>query len=127
MSGKLSPEARRARYEYNKKYMDAYWERRSRKTEIKTTETSRLGRTESKTVKRTIEFNISMPELEIPPKTLICREGKTDGQYIKALEISNRTLAGENRRLCRLLTEYQRIIEMGVRNVMFNELNSNQI
>lgn len=127
MRTKLSPEARRAKYEYNKKYVDAYWERRSRQTEIETTETSRSGKTESKTVKRTIEFNISMPELEIPQKPLVSREGKSDGQYIKALEISNRTLSGENRRLCRLLTEYQRIIEMGVRNVMFNELNSNQV
>lgn len=126
MSEKLSPEARRARYEYNKKYVDAYWERRSRKTEIETTETSLSGKKESKTVKRTVEFKVSMPELTIPQRPTVCRGGKTDEQYIKALETSNRTLSGENRRLCRLLTEYQRIIEIGVKSVMFNELNSNQ-
>lgn len=123
----LSPEARRARYQYNKKYVDAYWERRSRQTETETIETSHSGLNESHTTKKTVEFIVSMPKLEIPPRAIVCRGNKSDEQYIKALEISNRTLSGENRRLCRLLNEYQRIIEVGVKNVMFNELNSNQV
>lgn len=127
MSQKLSPEARRAKYLYNKKYMDAYWERRARKTETETIETSRSGIKQDRTTKKTIEFIVSMPELEIPPRAIVCRGNKSDEQYIKALETSNRTLSGENRRLCRLLNEYQRIIEVGVKNIMFNELNSNQV
>ena len=31
MSTKLSPEAARAKYQYNKKYQQAYWERRAAK------------------------------------------------------------------------------------------------
>lgn len=126
MSERLSPEARRAKYQYNKKYIDAYWERRSRRVETETVETSRSGKNESKTVKHTVEFSVSLPELEIPENPRVSRGNKTNEQYIKALEISNRTLSGENRRLVRLLQKYQEIIEIGVRGIMSNEQTSNQ-
>lgn len=117
----LSPEARKARYQYNKKYQDAYWERRSQKTDTETTETATDSST--KTVKRTRtkktenvvkEVKIGFPVIPEPSYPVVCRDTMTDAQYIDALERSNKTMAGENRRLVRLLTTYQEIIRQGI-------------
>lgn len=122
MSEKLSPEARRAKYLYNKKYVDAYWERRSRTEE--TIESRSNGRIRKKTTEREFEYKFSLPELPEPNYQTVSRGNKSDEQYIKALEIANKTLNGENNRLIRLLRKYQEIIEVGVKSVMFNLNNS---
>lgn len=44
----------------------------------------------------------------------LSRNGMTDTQYINALVESNKVLKSENRRLQRLLTRYQKIIQIGV-------------
>ena len=97
MSSKLSPEAARAKYQYNKKYQQAYWERRAAKE------------------KAQAELNAQATQLEdAATATLdtvsVCRRDMTDERYIKALETSNKTLNSENRRLVRLVTRYQQII-----------------
>lgn len=111
---KLSPEAQRAKYQYNKKYVDAYWERRAKRTE--TTE----ERTSGRSVRKTVEVRVSFPEIDVPNRPSVSRGNKSDEQYIKALEASNKTLNGENRRLVRLLRKYQGIIEAGVRSELLN-------
>ena len=70
MSTKLSPEAARAKYEYNKK---------------------------------------SQQQIQTEPVS-VSRNGMDDQRYITALEASNKTLNSENRRLVRLLHNYQKII-----------------
>jgi hypothetical protein len=116
---KLSPEAQRAKYQYNKKYVDAYWERRAKRTE--TSEETKSGRSVRKTVERSsVEVRISFPEIDAPSCPSVRRENRTDEQYIKVLEKANKTLSGENRRLVRLLTKYQGIIEAGVRSELLN-------
>lgn len=116
---KLSPDAQRAKYKYNKKYVDAYWERRARRTE--TTEESNSGRSVRKTVERSsVEVRISFPEIDVPSRPSVSRDNKSDEQYIKVLETSNKALNGENRRLARLLRKYQEIIEVGVRSELLN-------
>lgn len=61
---KLSPEAQRAKYQYNKKYVDAYWERRAKRTE--TTEERTSGRSVRKTVERSsVEVRVSQPETPV--------------------------------------------------------------
>lgn len=108
---KLSPEAQRAKYQYNKKYVDAYWERRAKRTE--TTEERTSGRS-------SVEVRVSFPEIDVPNRPSVSRGNKSDEQYIKALEASNKTLNGENRRLVRLLRKYQGIIEAGFRSELLN-------
>lgn len=116
---KLSPEAQKAKYQYNKKYVDAYWERRAKRTE--TTEDRKAGRTVRKTVERSsVEVRVSFPEIDAPVRPTVSRDNKSDEQYINALETANRTLSGENRRLVRLLRKYQEIIEAGVRSELLN-------
>ena len=83
---KLSPEAARAKYEYNKKYQQRYWEKKAAEKQAG-----------------------SQPQE--PDRTVsVSRSGMTDERYITALEKSNKTLNSENRRLVRLLHNYQTII-----------------
>lgn len=113
----LSPEARKARYLYNKKYQEAYWERRFQKTE--TTETSEttkgVKKSHTKKTENTVsEIKIGFPMIPEPSCPAVCRNNMNDAQYIEALERSNKILAGENRRLVRLLTSYHEIIKQGI-------------
>ena len=78
MSTKLSPEAARAKYEYNKKYQQRYWEKKA---------ASKRAAAQQQ-----------------------IRNGRADQRYSPALEASNKTLNSENRRLVRLLHNYQKII-----------------
>lgn len=84
--GKLSPEAARAKYEYNKKYRQRYGKKKATEKQID-----------------------SQPQQ--PDNTVsVSRTGMTDERYISALEQSNKTLNSENRRLVRLLHNYQTMI-----------------
>ncbi len=93
MSTKLSPEAARLKYQYNKKYQDAYWERKAAKAK-----------------KEATAADIEQAAAETGNGVSVPRKGLSDERYIKALETSNRTLNSENRRLVRLLTRYQQLI-----------------
>lgn len=84
--GKLSPEAARLKYEYNKKYQERYWEKKA---------------AEKHTGPRTREEESG---------GAVSRGGMSDEQYIAALEKSNRTLNSENRRLVKLVHNYQSMI-----------------
>ena len=86
MSTKLSSEAARAKYEYNKKYQQRYWEKKA---------SSKLAASQQQIQTETVS---------------VSRNGMDDQQYITALETSNKTLNSENRRLVRLLHSYQKII-----------------
>lgn len=105
MSRKLSPEAAHEKYLYSKKYQDAYWERKAAK--------KKQGGKVEVTVSITEEL---LPELEEVTVT-VSRNGHSDERYIKALETANKTLNSENRRLIRLLTRYQEIIRIGLRQL----------
>lgn len=84
--GKLSPEAARAKYEYNKKYQQRYWEKKAAEKQAGS-------------------------QSQQPDNTVsVSRTGKTDERYIYDLEQSNKTLNRENRRLVRLLHNYQTMI-----------------
>lgn len=82
MNRKLSPGAARAKYEYNKKYQDRYWERKA-----------------AKQSQQKADNGVSVSRSDI-----------SDSRYIKALERSNRTLNSENRRLAKMLHNYQTVI-----------------
>lgn len=86
MSTKLSAEAARLKYEYNKKYQQRYWEKKAAERRVNIQES---------TDEDTITITISVP-----------RKGLTVEQYIERLETSNKTLNNENRRLVKLLQNY---------------------
>lgn len=86
MSTKLSPEATRAKYEYNKKYQQRYWEKKAASKRA-----------------------AAQQQIQTEPVS-VSRNGMDDQRYITALEASNKTLNSENRRLVRLLHNYQKII-----------------
>lgn len=90
MSTKLSSEAARAKYEYNKKYQQRYWEKKA------------AGK------QNTLQQQIQTEEVSV------ARNGMDDQRYITALETSNKTLNSENRRLVRLLHNYQKIIAQSI-------------
>lgn len=111
---KLSPEAAREKYLYNKKYQESYWERRAAKSS-------------SKASKGKVAVNITIGEELLPDidevDVSISRQGKTDERYIKQLEQANKTLNSENRRLIKLLTKYQELIRLGIQQLAYeNEI-----
>lgn len=113
---KLSKEAAKAKYQYNKKYQEAYWERRAQRENGQTV----VEKSKKKTV--TIHTNAKdfLPDLDtMVTETTVKRERLSDAQYIKALEAANRTMRSENRRLIRLLRNYQDIIRLGL--IHFND------
>lgn len=81
-TSKLSREAAHAKYLYNKKYIDAYWEKKAKALRVEKSTT-----TESICINR--------------------KDYKDTEAYIIALENSNRTLASENRRIVNMLTKGQ--------------------
>lgn len=83
--GKLSPEAARLKYEYNRKYQERYWEKKAAQQQ-------------------------NSPKQEQDNAVSVSRKDMNDNQYIMALEKSNKVLNSENRRLIRLLHKYQVII-----------------
>jgi hypothetical protein len=82
MKTKLSPEAAHAKYEYNKKYQDRYWERKAAQQK-----------------QQEPDGNVS-----------VSRHTRNEAQYINALETSNMVLNKENRRLVKMISNYQTII-----------------
>ena len=127
----MSTAASRAKYLYNKKYQDAYWERRAQREGISANENEKPERKKKEHVafdeeapveeiKRLMQFKATLTDnLGEPIKCYINRDayiGK-DEKYIKALENSNKVMRSENRRLINLLRQYQKIIEIGVDKV----------
>jgi hypothetical protein len=115
----MSTAAARAKYLYNKKYQDAYWERRAKREGLSGDETDK--RKSSKKVADEVQLlqtlkSVLLGDLGEPTKCCINRDGYIgkDEKYIKALENSNRIMGSENRRLINLLTQYQKIIGIGV-------------
>lgn len=95
MSG-LTKEAARLKYQYNKKYQDAYWNRKAEKLK------------EEKRKEELLEFEEVEAAIQQAQKTeervSVSRNGMNDQQYIAALETSNKCLSSENRRLIKLLS-----------------------
>ena len=103
---KLSSQTQRAKYQYNKKYQDRYWEKKGAQLAANSSSIS-------------VEVSITdklLPDLDSVPIT-VAREKLTDDKYIRALETANKTLSSENRRLIRLLIKYQDIIRIGIRQI----------
>lgn len=122
----MSTAAARAKYLYNKKYQDAYWERRAKREGLSGDETDK--RKSSKKVADEVQLlqtlkSVLLGDLGEPTKCCINRDGyiRKDEKYIKALENSNRIMGSENRRLINLLTQYQKIIGIGVDKI-YHEL-----
>lgn len=129
MSSQLSPSASRTKYLYNKKYQDAYWERRAQRESQGEVSEPTVKRTRKKAddeettleeICRLRAFKVGLTDsLGESMRCCINREeyvGK-DEKYIEALECSNKTLNSENRRLLNLLTAYQRIIKIGIDSI----------
>lgn len=102
-----SKEANRLKYQYNKKYVEAYWERKAQQQNGET-----ITKKSRKTVRQTTvscfddDLQPEMADVEIT----VCRNGKSDERYIKALELANKRLNGENNRLIRLMIKYKNLI-----------------
>ena len=110
-----SKEANKAKYQYNKKYVERYWEKRAQSENgTVTTESEKTV-----TVKETELFGWLLPDLTVTEVT-VSRNGQGDKQYIKALETANKTINSENARLLRLLRKYQDIIRAGLKQIMFD-------
>ena len=91
-----SKEANRLKYQYNKKYVEAYWERKAQQQN---------GETATKKTRKTVrQTTISCFDDDLQPEMAdveitVCRNGKSDERYIK-----------ENNRLIRLMIKYKNLI-----------------
>ncbi len=99
-----SKAANKAKYEYNKKYMEAYWERRAKGQT--STETSKKSVRQTTVTFFDDEVTLDRTDVDIT----VSRQGKSDERYIKALELANKTLTSENKRLVRLMLKYKKLI-----------------
>ncbi len=109
-----SKAANRAKYLYNKKYNDEYWERKGR--ELENSGSLSIKRTCTKrTVTETDEEEL-LPVLELDHDLdfYIKNDQQSDERYINALIVSNKALFRENKRLIKLLLKYQEIIRVGL-------------
>lgn len=108
-----SKEANKAKYQYNKKYVAAYWERKAQ-NQSSTTITATKRNVKKQTPILTIfEQDFPIPALEYEDVT-VCRNGKSDEKYIKALELANKCLSRENKRLIQLLRKHQNLIRQSI-------------
>lgn len=106
-----SKEANKAKYQYNKKYVEAYWERRAQRENGQVETVKRR----EKSVTLSTDDKYFFPELaKMDVETSVKREGRSDAKYIKALEDANRMYRSENKRLIKLLTKYQEVIKLGL-------------
>ena len=102
-----SKEANKLKYQYNKKYVEAYWERKAQRLN---------GDTDTKTSRKTVhQTTISCFDDDLQPEMAdititVCRNGMSDQRYIKALELANKQLNSENNRLIRLMIKYKNLI-----------------
>lgn len=97
--------------EANKKYVEAYWERRAQLIHGQIETVNR----HEKSVTLSTDDKDFFPELaKMDVDTSVKREGRSDAKYIKALEDANRMYRSENKRLIRLLTKYQEVIKLGL-------------
>lgn len=124
-----SKEANRAKYLYNKPYQDAYWERKGKelKEAEKSRKSTRLSSSKSDNkveVKESDLYKWLLPDLKCTEVT-VCRNGQSDEQYIKALETANKTINSENKRLIKLLLDYQSVIKRGLDSIIFETKNCN--
>lgn len=123
----LSAAARHEKYLYNKKYQERYWERRAAKRQKTSKLTVREKSTDTLTHQNKISVEINIDD-ELKPEigeveVSVRRTGQTPERYTQELERANRTLASENRRLIKLLTQYQEIIRIGTNNWKSDESN----
>lgn len=123
----LSAAARHEKYLYDKKYQERYWERRAAKRQKTSKLTVREKSTDSLTHQKKISVEINIDD-ELKPEigeveVSVRRTGQTPERYTQELERANRTLASENRRLIKLLTQYQEIIRIGTNNWKGDENN----
>lgn len=123
----LSAAARHEKYLYDKKYQERYWERRAAKRQKTSKLTVREKSTDTLTHQRKISVEINIDD-ELKPEigeveVSVRRTGQTPERYTQELERANRTLASENRRLIKLLTQYQEIIRIGTNNWKGDENN----
>ncbi|WP_290534681.1 hypothetical protein [Alistipes sp.] len=123
----LSAAARHEKYLYDKKYQERYWERRAAKRQKTSKLTVREKSTDTLTHQKKISVEINIDD-ELKPEigeveVSVRRTGQTPERYTQELERANRTLASENRRLIKLLTQYQEIIRIGTNNWKSDESN----
>ncbi len=123
----LSAAARHEKYLYDKKYQERYWERRAAKRQKTSKLTVREKSTDTLTHQKKISVEINIDD-ELKPEigeveVSVRRTGQTPERYTQELERANRTLASENRRLIKLLTQYQEIIRIGTNNWKGDESN----
>lgn len=102
-----SKEANKLKYQYNKKYVEAYWERKAQQQSGETT-TDKSRKTVRQTTISCFDDGL-LPEMADVEIT-VCRNGMSDERYIKALELANKRLGGENSRLIRLMLKYKNLI-----------------
>lgn len=115
---KLSPEAQRAKYQYNKKYQEAYWERKaqqSAESETAQTEQKHL----SKRVTTTVEEYFKDDEVQTLSTPITRSKNMSDDKWMKYLEDCCKSLHSENKRLVRLLQKYQEVVSLGLETLSY--------
>lgn len=118
MCDMASKEANRAKYLYNKKYQEAYWERKAQQaaeSETAQTEQKRL----SKRVTTTVEEYFKDDEVQTLSTPITRSKDMSDDKWMKYLEDCCKSLHSENKRLVRLLQKYQEVVSLGLETLSY--------
>ena len=124
----MTEEAKKLKQQDHRRYINAYWDRRCKETGKTRSQLRRededaryerkaaaaLEAAARKQKRLTVEFDPDVQDISVS----VSRGKKTDEAYIEALEMANKTYHKENRRLQKLLTQYQEIIRIGTNQYM---------
>lgn len=120
-----SKEANRAKYLYNKKYQDAYWERKAKKLAEQNEEANgsqklRKRVTRTKTVE---EFFVTERDKDDYRLPISRPDNYSDEKWMKYLEDAVKCYRSENKRLINLLAKYQYVIKIGLESINYQQKN----
>lgn len=110
----LSKEANKLKYQYNRKYVERYWEKKAQQANGETVTTKRG------TKKVSVSTDL-LPDVEMEDISILRSNSSSDEKYIKSLEDANRTYRKENKRLVQLLKTYQEIIKLGLKAIEYED------
>ena len=121
-----SKEANKAKYQYNKKYVEAYWERKAKRMAEQTEASNERDRLERRVTTTTVEEYFKTEKEEVNFCIPTSRPSDmTDERWIKYLEDCCKCLNSENKRLIKLLGKYQEVISIGLKDLSY-QLSKNK-
>lgn len=114
-----SKEANKLKYQYNKKYVQAYWERKAKQVADQSEAGDEQERLEKRVTTTVVEFFKTEQETKNYRIPISRPDDMSDDKWIKYLEDCCKCLNSENKRLIKLLGKYQQVISIGLKDLSY--------